>query len=149
LFRNRLLLVITLFSSGQANIDRTRFAGDDLDRIDTLLGQVDLTRVGVVDLDGRDLAQDLDRERRGRSDAQPGDDGSEQDRGLGAVDCGGWRETISKTPKLDTEIRLTGTDRIDLALDLNDAVLAPKQVDRVIDLGILDDDVFGVFVVFL
>jgi hypothetical protein len=89
LLRNRLLLVIALFGSGQANVDRACLAGNDLDRVDTFLGEVNLTRISVVDLDGRDLTQDLDRERRGRGDAQPGDDGSEQDRGLRAVDCAG------------------------------------------------------------
>lgn len=44
---------------------------------------------------------------------------------------------------------LTGTDRVDLALDLDDAVLAAKQVDGVIDLGVFDQDVLGVLVVFL
>ena len=87
LLRDRLFLVIALFGSRQADVDRTSLASDDLDRVDTLLGEVDLTRVGVIDLDGRYLTQDLNRERRGRGDAQPGDDGPEQDRGLGAVDC--------------------------------------------------------------
>jgi hypothetical protein len=35
-----------------------------------------LTRVGVIDLDGRDLSQDLDREGGRGSDAQPGNNGS-------------------------------------------------------------------------
>jgi hypothetical protein len=35
-----------------------------------------LTRVGVIDLDGRDLSQDLDRKRGRGSDAQPGNNGS-------------------------------------------------------------------------
>lgn len=91
LFRDRLLLVIALLGPGQADVDRARLARDDLDRVDAFLGEVNLTRVGVIDLDRRDLSQDLDGERGGRGDAQPGDDGTEQDRGLGAVDWRGSR----------------------------------------------------------
>jgi hypothetical protein len=57
--------------------------------------------------------------------------------------------SVDENANMISKIRLTGTDRIDLALDLNDTVLASKQMNSVIDLGILDHDVFGVFVVFL
>lgn len=73
---NGLFLVITFFDAWQADVDRAGLARDDLDRVDALLGQVDLTRVGVVDLDGWDLSQDLDRKRGRGSDTQPGNNGS-------------------------------------------------------------------------
>lgn len=45
--------------------------------------------------------------------------------------------------------KLTGADGVDLALDLDHAVLASEQMDSMVDLGIFDQDVLGIFVVFL
>jgi len=56
LLGDRLLLVIAFLGTGQADIDRTGLTGNNLDRVDTLFRQVNLTRIGVVDLDSRDLS---------------------------------------------------------------------------------------------
>ena len=46
-------------------------------------------------------------------------------------------------------MKLTGTDSVDLALDLDHTVLTSKQVNGMVDLGVLDQDMFRVIVIFL
>lgn len=48
---------------GERDVNGARLGGDDLGlALEAVLGEVDLTRVGGVDGDGRDLTKDLDGE---------------------------------------------------------------------------------------
>ena len=63
-FRDGLLFKYSLFLSfnRQADVDRTTFGREYL-HSETALRQIDLTRVCVIQLDGRSRTGDLDRER--------------------------------------------------------------------------------------
>lgn len=64
----------------QTDVDRARLGRDDGRRpVEALLGEVDLSRVGRVDRDGRTAAEDLDGERGRRGDGNGRDDRLEQD----------------------------------------------------------------------
>ncbi len=94
LLGNRPLLEIALIARRHADVERARLGRDNLGRVDARLGEVDLARVGRVDEDGRDRAEDLDGEGRGRGDGELRDDRLEEDRGLGAVD---WADQSRKS----------------------------------------------------
>lgn len=128
LFRNRLLLVVPIFASGNGNVQTADAAGDDLYGIQTLLAQVDIARVGLFDVQGRAQAKDLSGERRRRGDAQLRDNRVEEDR------CA---------------VTVEQADGVDLALDLDDRVLACEHVYRLVDLRLVNDDFRIALVVFL
>lgn len=56
-----LFLKVTLFLANRyTNVDGARLARNDFDIVDASLGEVDLARVGIVNLNSRDLTEDLD-----------------------------------------------------------------------------------------
>jgi hypothetical protein len=128
LLRNRLLLVVAIFTGRNGNVQAAHATGDDLDGVQTLLAQVDVARVGLFHVQGRAQAEDLSGEGRRRGDAQLGDDRVKEDRGAMTVEQ---------------------ANGVDLALDLDDRVLACEYVYCLVDLGFVNDDLGIALVVFL
>jgi hypothetical protein len=65
---------------GKRDVDGGRLGGDDLGlSVKAVFREVDISRVGRVDGDGRGVAENLDREGRRRGDREGGHDGFEQD----------------------------------------------------------------------
>ena len=62
LFGHGSLLKVAPFTCRDRDIDRRRFAGDDLDRLHALLTEIDRSRVGRVNLNSRNRAVNLDLE---------------------------------------------------------------------------------------
>ena len=88
LLRDGLLLkdAVLLALDRQRDVERRAFRRDDL-ALERVLREVHLAAVVAVEQDGRDLAEDLDRERRRVRHREGGDCAIEQDGRLGAVDC--------------------------------------------------------------
>lgn len=62
LFRQWVLLEVTLFACRDRDVDTTSLGSDDFDGLHTLFREVDLARIGRVDLDGGDCTGNLDFE---------------------------------------------------------------------------------------
>lgn len=123
-----LSLLLLCYWSWRQDVHTASLCGQDSRRIHTLPGQVDHARVDFVKVHHRSCSQDLELDRLGVDHVERGDQ------------------------RLDTETRLsTGIHRNgrDLGLDLDGRVLTGKDVDRLIQLGILEDHVVVVLKVLL
>lgn len=129
LLRNRLLLEITLFACGNRDVQAADPACDNFNSVQTLFAQVDIARVGLLDIEGRAHAENLGGEGRRGGDADLRDNRVQQD---------------------GSSMTVEHADGVHFALDLNDSVLASKQIHCLVDRSILNNDrAIRVFVVFL
>jgi hypothetical protein len=137
--RHRLLLKHTLLLAlhRQTDTDRTTLGRRDL-RAQAGFGEVDLARVGFVDLDHRREAGDLDREGGGVGDGDGGDDVVHEHGGFLAVD---WRiHSKGDSIFFDGIQVLTHVDGVDFSFDDDCCALAAEYVD-----GLREGDVIVSF----